>query len=81
MSDSQGEDGRGPTNWAFIDQRIMEAFKYTLDDAWELTLSEISTHLEKLTPTVAEPEWFVKAWRTAKDDRAKLLAMAELMEG
>lgn len=76
-----GEEGRGPTNWAFIDQKIMEAFSYTIEQAWELTISEVSTHMEKLTPTVAEPDWFVKSWRTAKSDRDKLLAMAALMDG
>ncbi len=57
----------------------MEVYSYTLLQVWELTLPEIATHLEKLTPTVAEPEWFVKGWRGAKDDRTKLALMAELM--
>lgn len=76
----ENDQGRGPTNWAFVDQKLMETFSYTLPQLWELTLPEIATHMEKLTPTCAEPEWFVKAWRGAKTDREKLEALAVMME-
>lgn len=58
---------------------MMEVYSYTLPELWELTLPEIATHLEKLTPTVSEPEWFVQAWRDAKDDLERLTLLRKLL--
>lgn len=73
---------RGPTNWAYIDQKLMEAFSYKITDCWELTIPEVAVHLEKLGPTVSEPEWFVKGWRNrATTDLERLNMLARMMEG
>ncbi len=79
----QHSDTAGVTNWAFIDRQIMENYSYTLPQVWDLTLPEIAVHLEKLGPTVAEPEWFVREWRMAGkagDYRGQLEALERMME-
>lgn len=78
IGENQDDDER-PPNWAYIDQKLMEAYSYTLPQLWELTLPEIAVHLEKLLPKVSEPDWFVKAWREAKTGREKMLAMQKMM--
>jgi hypothetical protein len=75
---SEGRDERAP-NWAYIDQKLMEAYSYKIADLWELTLPEVSVHLEKLLPKVSEPQWFIDAWRKAKTGREKAMAMKRLM--
>lgn len=80
MGPGQNEEDELAPNWAYIHQKLMEAYSgYTLLDLWELTLPEITMHLEKLLPRVTEPDWFVEAWRGAKTGREKMLAMQKLM--
>ncbi len=74
-----GGDGR-PTSWAWIDQRIMEAYGYRLWECWELTLPEVAVHIQKLLPTTTEPEWFVKGWRKGRG-KERLLALKRLTDG
>lgn len=74
-----GDDEERAPNWAYIDQKLMEAYSYTLPQLWELTLPEIAVHVEKLLPRVCEPSWFIEAWRGAKTGKEKMLAMQRLM--
>jgi hypothetical protein len=80
LNSGRDTGSKGPTNWAYIDQRLMEVYSYTLLGCWDLTIPEVAVHLEKLSPTVAEPEWFVKGWRGAKTDEERLALLQRMME-
>jgi hypothetical protein len=69
-----------PPNWAHIDQYLAIECKLSLDQAWELTLPEVAVYLSKLHATHAEPEWFIKAWKKAKNSRERLEAVRRMME-
>jgi hypothetical protein len=75
-----GVDVLPQPNWAKIDQQLCEAYGYTLDQAWDLSLPEVAAMMSKLAATTGEPDWFVQAWRGGGNPEAKLIALKRLLE-
>lgn len=68
-----------PPNWGYIDQALVrECHVPSLQACLGLTLPDIQTLLGKFGSTEADPEWFVKAWRTS-DPVGKIESLAKLL--